>query len=267
MLIKSNSRREAYSLANAIRGIIGIFYGYMPDSDPYRYFLEELHKIPNASWKESDFVNSLAGVEIRDSAYLGLKLEDGWVLFGHISEEMAGFVKTIYNDSDLLDAMNYLLESNFLFEGTMASSYYHCHYRHDRKEMPKWKLEKSYFEKRLRYELAFLAAFKGIERYFKVNGFRKSEIPSLFCRITYKNVSFSTVYTRYHEIFSGCSKKVRYGELLAHFLLMRNVVAAHGNRKPPKTFLISADNIFEIQLFLRELISKAIISMRNIGAK
>ena len=38
---------------------------------------------------------------------------------------------------------------------------------------------------------------------------------------------------------------------------MRNIVAAHGNIRPPKDFWISEDNVFEIQVFLSELILKA----------
>jgi hypothetical protein len=46
---------------------------------------------------------------------------------------------------------------------------------------------------------------------------------------------------------------------------LRNIVAAHGNRNPPECAKLIEDNVFEIQLFLQELLSKAIYARKQEG--
>ncbi|EIV99900.1 hypothetical protein [Thermoanaerobacter siderophilus] len=173
-------------------------------------------------------------------------------------EDLKNFISRIYLNDDLCESLNHLLESRFLFNCFMTNSYYEYHYKYDRTEMPEWLKEKMFYENRYRYQTAFVSAFKGIESFFRVNDFRKHEIEKLFNNIDYNDISFDTVYKRRFEIFSGETEEVRYGELLVHFLKLRNAVAAHHNKKPP--VIITEDNICEIQNFLVELISKALTS-------
>ena len=101
---------------------------------------------------------------------------------------------------------------------------------------------------------------KGIERHFRVNQIKKATISQLFNNIKYDDVTFDTPYRRLFEIFSGLPQNTSYGELISHFLRIRNAVAAHGNRQPPKDLIVSEDSILEIQEFLWELIWKALKS-------
>jgi hypothetical protein len=158
-----------------------------------------------------------------------------------------------------------MLESRFLFCGFMVGSYYGCHYVNDRRAVPGWEIEKRYFESRYRYETAFIAAFKGIERLFGVNQIKKSNLETVLETRRTFGIAPETRYTRYHEIFSGHEKHLTYSDLLAHFLDLRNIVAAHGNRNPPECAKLIEDNVFEIQLFLQELLSKAIYARKQEG--
>ena len=137
------------------------------------------------------------------------------------------------------------------------------HYRADRSAMSRSQLGKIYLENCHRFETAFVAAFKGIERYFRVNQIKEDRIERLFRNIKYDGVTFGSTTRRIFEIFSGFPKKTSYGELIAHFLRIRNAVAAHGNREPPKELVVSEDSILEIQSFLQELIWKALESHAN----
>src|SRR2546427_11662700 len=108
--------------------------------------------------------------------------------------------------------MDNLLESRMLFCGYATGSYYLAHYSRDRRATSRREMEKRYLENRYRYETAFLAAFKGIERYFKNSNFNKFQIRSLFSNVSYKNVGADIKFTRFHEIFLGLSKSTIYAE-------------------------------------------------------
>jgi hypothetical protein len=138
----------------------------------------------------------------------------------------------------------------------MSGSYYEAHYARERRQAPQWFLEKLYLENRPKYEVAFVAAFKAMERLFQKAGFRDVELGNIFARLPYPSIRSNTVYTRKHEVFSRQKEKISYEDMAAHFLRLRNTVAAHGNRKPPER--ISEDSIFEIQRFVSELFFRAI---------
>lgn len=256
-LIKAKSRKDAYHLADIIRCYYTLAYGWTPLDMYGSFYLQELFRVPRPTWTKEDLIKALQESRSITGALEPQSIGWGYVLDEDSLSHLKSFVIKVAGDHDLCASMSHLLESKFLFDGFMTPSYYTCHYTPQRRRIPRWLMEKRYYENRHRYETAFVAAFKGIERYFRVNDFSKNEIPTLFRNIDYEDVRFDTVYTRYHEVFSGAPKKVSYGELLAHFLVLRNAVAAHGNRKPPARLIITEDNIYEIQLFLEELISKA----------
>lgn len=257
-LIKAPSRCEAYFLAYLIRGFFGIFLGWIPYDSSNYYFLQEVNKIPKPTWTESDLLKELKQINYGDDLLLILHLSGGHIIDEESIKNLKKFINATINNSMLIESINNLLESRFLFNGYMVDSYYHIHYKHDRRDTSELELEKRYYENRYIYELAFLSAFKGIEGYFGVNSIKKSKVKSMFKKVKHRDVKPETVYTRHHEIFSGSNEKITYEEIIIHFLLTRNVIAAHSNKKPPSHLKFSEDNIFEIQRFLSELIIKAI---------
>lgn len=255
-VIESNSMAEAYCLADIIRGFYSVFYGWTPLETGSNFYLKKLNDIPNAKWTTEDISNATIDVDVGIEDLIlvdsGVQLTEGSL------EDLKNFISKIYPNDGLCESLNHLLESRVLLNCFMTNSYYEYHYKYDRSEMPEWLKEKMFYENRYRYQTAFVAAFKGIESFFRVNDFKEHEIEKLFNNINYNDISFDTVYKRRFEIFSGEPEKVRYGELLAHFLKLRNVVAAHHNKKPP--VIITEDSICEIQEFLVELITKALDS-------
>jgi len=264
LLIKAPSRREAYSVANAIRGLLSNLEGLFPDDRGDTFFLQELTKVPKPNWLKEDLIKSLkTSLSYPPDIFWELELQKGYVVDKDTLNNLVKFLPFIIRDTDLRESLDHLLESRFLVCGFMTGSYYTCHYRTDRFAISRSQLEKIYLEKCHRFETAFVAAFKGIERYFRVNQIKEDGIERLFRNIKYDGVAFGTPTRRIFEIFSGLSTKTSYGELIAHFLRIRNAVAAHGNREPPRELVVSEDNILEIQSFLWELIWKALETHAN----
>jgi len=107
--------------------------------------------------------------------------------------------------------------------------------------------------------MVFVAAFKGVERFFGVNQIRGNKIRNIFNYPNLESIRPDTIYTRQHETFSRKKKNISYIEIIKHFMDLRNAVAAHANFiQPPRSFMITEDNLFEIHLFLQELIWKKV---------
>jgi hypothetical protein len=259
-VIRSRSRKMAYELATLLRALFSLFYGWQLDDRTGHYFLQEMKRLPQPSWDEQRMLAELQELNYGIFDDFVHKLRRGYHVMHDAYDKVPSFINRTWGNRDIVEALDHALESRFLFFGFMVGSYYTCHYARDRELVPRWEMEKRYFENRYRYETAFVAAFKGIERFFGVNQIRKNNIDTILSKKSDLGIAPDTEYTRYHEIFSGHTKRVRYRELICHFLDLRNIVAAHGNRNPPERAKLIEDNVFEIQLFLMELLSKAIYS-------
>lgn len=259
-VIGSRSRSKAYQLATILRAMFSLFYGWQPDDRTGEYFLQELKRLPRPHWDESRMLAELQEFNsgICDSDLFRLELRGGYQVTYDAYERLPDFVRRTWGNLDLIETLDHVLESRFLFFGFMVGSYYQCHYAQDRRVVPDWELEKRYFERRYRYETAFLAAFKGVERFFGVNQIGKKNLDVVLRKKRSLGISPETGYRRYHEVFSGHAQDVTYKDLISHFLELRNIVAAHGNRNPPEHAKLIEDNVFEIQRFLVELLIKAI---------
>lgn len=137
--------------------------------------------------------------------------------------------------------------------GFMVGSYYFAHYRHDRKEMARYHLDKSYLENRIAYDTAFLSAFRGIEALLEKPHFKSNDVSELLYVADSKNATPFTKkkYRSFHEVFSSRRKLWSYEEIIVRYLRLRNAVAAHGNINPPN--IIMEDQVFEIQMLLKRM--------------
>jgi len=258
-LIKTNSRRSAYSIANIIYGYHCLYRSWVPDPDTPIYFLQEIKRIPKYNWTITDVI---AALDEKIHSWYGVPescaMKAGFEVSNFTHEDLKIFLTFYYRNFDAREVLDYLLKSIQICGGVPNESYYHFNYILDRKEESRTVLNKRYFEHRITYETSFITAFKGVERFFKVAQIRKKEINNIFRNISYEDISPDTIYTRYFEIFSGHKKQIKYRKLIEHFLELRNSVAAHGNLKDPKRKIIIEDNIIEIQFFLQELLEKVL---------
>lgn len=254
-LIKANSRKSAYNIMNIILGFHLIYRNVYIESDTSIYRLQEINKIPKYNWTGKDLIQAL---DKKIHEWYGdvelCQLMSGFCVIDSSFEELKNFLECFYKDEDSREALEHLLQSAQIFDYFPNSSYYHFHYRRDVKWDSKAVYVKKYFEDKITYETAFLAAFKGIERFFRVTQINKNNLKNVFRKIPYSNIKPETKYKRYFEIFSGYKKNITYLDLIGHFLNLRNVTAAHGNKKILKEYMINEFNIFEIQLFLTILL-------------
>ncbi len=260
ILIKATGLRKAYQLAKAFQTYLSIYCEVVPNGDRFNDYLIELSQIPQYAWNYEDLARSISSNSDFDLVSEVLPLRSGQFLFAHYLSDVAKYVPIIYEDVHILDSTAHLDQSYALFYGLMSGSYYHFHYARDRVLQSNDELLKDYLEHKPKYELAFLAAFKAIELLIGKGNLNKSNLKSIFRSQPYSLIQHDSVWERFHEIFAQKPRYCSFEEILEHFLDMRNVVAAHGNRKPPKSFLITPDNLFEIQRFASHLIHQAIES-------
>jgi len=257
-VIKAKNRKQAYEFAGILRALFSLRFGWQPVDKPSYYFLQELHRIPNHEWTEERLAKEIQNASLSGAGMDIPNLREGYAINYEALQEIPIFINRVWGDSDIIETLDLMLESRFLFFGFMDGGYYQSHYRLERKYLSQWELQKKYFENRYRYETAFVAAFKGIERFFGGKQIKKGSIEDMLNSYIHTEIKPDTVYKRNFEIFSKLSQAISYKEIIKHFLDIRNCVAAHSNRKPPEKFQIIEDNIFEIQHFLDELLYKAI---------
>ena len=255
-LIKTPNQNTAYAALRALDAFFFLATGDEPDLHRLTPRLLELDHVPRAEWTNGDLHRELnRRNRIPDSTILS-NLYSGRYVQQYEMRLLGPYVEAIYSDRSLAEALNHLGHSRFLFNGYMVGSYYECHYKHERMSTPQHDMQKRYFENRERYELAFVSAFKGIERFLHLNQIKKNNIERALIQLASQEIQPSTIYKRWHEVFSGYSKEIAYKNLILHFLNIRNGVAAHANPSPPEQFWISEDNLIEIQYFLKELCYK-----------
>jgi len=256
ILVKATGLRKAYQLAKAFQTYLSIYCKIMPNPDRFNEYLIEMSHIPEYSWTDKDLARSASSKKILDIESTVLPFKTGLFLFTHYLSDAAKYVPIIYEDLHISDSTAHLEQSYALFDGLM----YYSDYKRYRGFQSDDEILKNYLEHKPKYELAFLAAFKAIELLIGNGNLNKSRLKSVFQSQPYSLIQSNSVWERFHEIFAQKPRHYSFEEILENFLDMRNIVAAHGNRKPPKRFLITPDNLFEIQRFATYLIHLAIES-------
>jgi len=253
--IGAKSRRSAHQVLDALLGYFSVALGH--EIDPFRNhpLLYEVRKEPNSSWTEQDLVRAIVPSP-RMPAHLPSTLR-GVVLGPDELHELPGRVARLSSNTALRESLGHFRISSMLFYGYMPDSYYYAHYRHDRAKQPRGERERIYLEHRARFEVAFLAAFKAIERLLDTSQLRGGRLQAVLSSCPFRSIRPTTRYRRLHEKYLGLRVFVTYEELLKHFLTIRNVVAAHANRSPPRRIVLTEDALYEIQVFYRTLVARA----------
>jgi hypothetical protein len=265
LVIKAATRREGYIIATAIQAYLSLICDIERDHERYSWWLFELGRLPHPEWSPEKLLAAVTDGDVAQSPFASADLLGGIVLQAKQLELMPQYMSTLVGDRAIAEAYRQLSLSRALFAGTMNASYYHFHYRYERSQTRRSTIEKRYLEERERYELALVAAFKCIERLFGVNDIKRAELSKVFASLPYRSIKQGGGYTRRFEIFSGHKKRTTVGDILLHFLNLRNVVGAHGNRSPPRDFILSEDNIYEVQSFAEGLIMTAMEDVRASG--
>jgi hypothetical protein len=260
--IRSSSRRVAYDVVNALWGFATLAYGFEP-MDGSQQLLYELDRMPDPSWSDDQLLEALARHNRVGEYYTLNDLTVGPALEHHRLVAIRDNIGPLLEIRALHESLQHLRASRQLFHGHMVGSYYELHYARDRRETHWRQIERSYYEQKTLFELAFVSAFKAIERLLGANHFRASDIRRLVTDASYLGVTPSTRYRRFHEIFRGFRKFVTVEEMVRHLLILRNATAAHANSTPPRHLMLSEDNVYEIQNFVGFLVGEALEAARR----
>jgi hypothetical protein len=262
--ITARSRRTAYDVLNALWGLATIAFGFEP-IDGVQQLLYSLERLPDAAWSDEKLADELTihNPESGEAAIRDLTL--GPVLEHHRLIFVRDHIGPLLANRPLHEALQHFRASRQLFHGHMVGSYYQLHYARDRRRMHWRELERLYYEHKATFELAFVSAFKALERLLGANHFRAGDIRRLLSDATFLRVSSATRYRRYHEIFRGLKRDISVEDMLRHLLKLRNASAAHANSTPPRELMLSEDNIYEIQNFVVFLVGQA-LSTSEAGA-
>lgn len=255
-LIKSVNQGSAYLLANALRGYLTVVHG-LSVFDDQKYFLSELISKPDPDMTIADIANLVKPMiesQPIDRDLLQLDLRSGLIISHFQIEEACRMIKIGLKYPLLLEAFQHLEYSYSLVWGFMTGSYYELHYAADRAELSEYELEKLYYEDRIRFDLAFLSAFRGIETILGKPFLREHDIEPGLTKLDKEfGTRFQTdEYWCLYEMFSGEQKIQSYSGVISRFLVLRNSVAAHANPRSPK--IIIQDQVLEIQLLLKEML-------------
>jgi hypothetical protein len=188
------------------------------------------------------------------------RLQNGVQLDARHLKVLPGAMEVAVQDQMIHEALVHFSQSRSLFDGYMVGSYYHSHYARERRAMRKIEVERNYFESRGRFELAIVAAFKAVEAMLGCGQIRENNLDKKFNSIPYARITPRARYRRYHEVFRGERRTASYRDMILHFLKIRNATAAHSNRTPPPSLMVTEDTVYEIQWFVSELILQALRS-------
>lgn len=254
-IIECSNRKKAYELYHLIRGyylVKGDIWVHGPANKGIGLY--EYTKHPRLTWKKSDWINKLNRnvhqINIDDWMYFNGEL-NGTDPVG-VTAGFENFIELAIDDESITNSLNCLYESILLFDGYIESTYPEPYYRSLVPVFSVDIIERAYYENRVRYELAFLAAYKGIEHILGVNDFKKNDIKKILDNSNI--IQSNSDYNRRYENIVGYKINDSWSIVLSHFVDIRNTVAAHGNKKPPNDKIINFYSIYEIQNMLTELI-------------
>jgi hypothetical protein len=255
LMISARGLHSVYKLAEAVHAVFFLFGGEVPQHIMQEELLIEVKRPPRLAGNEDELLESIQPLSRVPLNLRDIGLEGGrCVNYDDMFRLIAAMPRLIEKDW-LRSAVVHLGHSQFLCFGHMSGSYYQCHYRHERLAQDDYERTRMYFENRHRYELAFVAAYMGIESFLGVGQMKRRDIGTLLAQREIPEIKAESEYERLFEIFSGRPKMTTYGDLIVEFLDKRNAVAAHANPSPPEQLLVKEDSVFEIQALLRGLCS------------
>lgn len=258
-VIEAQTLDRSYEIASLLRSFYSLFYNWTYPSDGF--LIHEIDCIPTGIINSDDLTKIIVN---SNDYYIDLKLSNlssgVQVWTDEPVADFIHFLDKVDTQRNIAESLDLLHHSTEIVCGMMDGSYYHLHYKREKEcEDPKYD-RKLYLENRYFNELAFVSAFKSLERLYECNNLSRKTLENDLARLEIEIDYHNESYQRYHEIFSGYSEYPTYIELIRHFLDMRNAAAAHGNMKVPKKFEISLDSVMEIQKFMIELLSRVIFN-------
>lgn len=257
-LISASSQERAYFLANGLNALFGVVYGQHRHGE-LPWLLLRLKNKPQAGKSTSTLLELVD--EIIESPCSG-----GWKsVIGSgtlISQPICKHARRIYSVLlDKLPLMHTLINlefSYFIVPSQISENNYDVLLRSYNAQSEEV-LKKAYYEEKMKYDLAYLSAFRGLEAFLKVNRIQKKDIEKLFSQVDteYGSALSSSKYQCRYIGMPDIGKLVSYVDVTYQFLIYRNSVAAHWNpirNTEPLNELV----VCEIQHYVSDLLEQCI---------
>jgi hypothetical protein len=258
LFISATTQKKAYTLGNNFRSVINILCNLPIDTEEFGLFESDVK--PKDIFDRESLLKSIkredfCQIELANLVFSGLKLDPYY--FDYIIKTL----KKVINNPHLSDALLHLEHSCDLRGGLLRYGRYE-EYCSERKFLNQYVLERRYYENRVKFDLAIVSTFRGIEALLGTVSINRHNIVSLIKAIESKyNVNFSNIkYESKHLFFSVKRKMWSFVDIILEFKIIRDAVSAHGNIQPPVR--ICQDHVYEIQHLLFRMLSEILIKKR-----
>jgi hypothetical protein len=241
LVVRAGSLEVAHDLAHAVWGALFLIRLHTQEPAP---LLLEITEEPVSSW---DFERVVSALKVPRSLapHFSSDLETGSGLSDLDLKLLPYGVHAISSNPRLAAALRQLNLSRVLVPDFLEVD--------DFQSMSGDDLQADYLSHRAHYELAFVAAFKGVEAILGGSQLKKNSIASKFDRYRPGGRLSSSTYQKRIEIAGATAGEQDVVSVVSRFLDIRNAAAAHSNATPPETLRVTLDVVLELQLFLLDL--------------
>ena len=259
-IVKTEERNFAYKFYSLLRGFYLLFYHESPWSIGDKMLsIYEYDRMPKESWTKREWIeNSNSGIfiNISDNVLIDADLRMGLEYFNdgeyHLVQR---FVKDNWYNIIVIDAVDDLFNSLKLFDGNVVNNYPIFDIRDTPRKIDNEIIDKAYYENKSFHELAYLCAFKGIERILDTNSINKKKISEI---LSSNRFLPKEEYIKEYMYFVDNLRESTIENMIRLFIDIRNAAAAHANNNVPIEKRVSVYSLYEIQNFLMFLIKKRI---------
>lgn len=250
IIIEALNHKDAYNIYILMKFYLDLF------KDPFKKFfeLEEIKFFPVPSLSINEFHSYFCRNNEFDVDEFTNDILCSKLIFDCTRiEKCILFIQNTGEDIILIESIKHFLESISLF-GIWSGEVTYLDYLRELELYDIYK-ENDYNENGFKYELAFTAAFKGIECFFNKKDFKnRDDIQKSIEKCNYPNIKANMEYEYMFEKEINQKRTDKLEYVIGRFRDMRNASGAHNRMDTPIEKRIYRESVFEIQSLLRKLI-------------
>ncbi len=259
LLIEADDIEAAYEALCAVEGFFVLTTGSCVDIQPNAPRLLQFDEKPSPEWTIRKLCKEISKHNTFSFPISTSILNSGAYLNWEDLTSLGPYVEAIFSKRHLAESLNHLGTSRYLFDGYMSETSYRW-YLSERMSYSAEVLREQFLHNRELYELAFLSAYKGIERIFDKDQIskRRRSMVSLLDACNFDGVTSNTLYRRRFGTSNDPPQMTPYADMIMEYLIQRNEGAGHANRSTSVERHVTIDSLHEIQCFLLVLCQKAL---------
>lgn len=246
IIIEAQDHKKAYDVYIFMKYYLELF------KNANNFFeLEEINQFPKINYTINDFIKLLC----RQKSYF-IKTD---LLYPKLYfdcerlEKCILFVEKALDDKIIIESLKHYFESTYIWSDIDSEVEYRD-YLYELESYIQFK-DNDYNENGFKYELAFTAAFKGIECFFNKKDFKnRDDIQKSINKCNYPNIKADMQHEYLFEKEIDQNKIEKLEAVIGRYRDLRNASGAHNRMDTPIEKRIYRESVFEIQLLLRNLI-------------